>query len=74
MKITCDIKIEYDDEKKANTVLKSIETDNLNYIKSSINGKQLETHFEGKTVSSILHTLDDYLVCISVVEKIIDEK
>ena len=40
MNITCDVSIKYDDVKKAKTVLKSIEVDNLNFVKSQINGKK----------------------------------
>lgn len=73
MKITCDVVIEYDDVKKTETVLKSIEVDNLGFVKSQINGKQLGAHIESKSISSLLHTLDDYLACVSVAEKIVDK-
>ena len=74
MKISCDVKIEYDDEKKTETVLKSIEVDNLNYAKSQKKGKFLVTHIESNSISSLIHTLDDYLACISIAEKIINKK
>ncbi|NOR17154.1 hypothetical protein GQ543_05530 [candidate division WOR-3 bacterium] len=73
MKVTCDVVIEYDDVKKTETVLKSIEVDNLGFVKSQINGRQLEAHMESKSISSLLHTLDDYLACVSVAEKIVDK-
>ena len=73
MKVTCDVVIEYDDVKKTETVLKSIEVDNLGFVKSQINGKHLVAHIESKSISSLLHTLDDYLACVSVAEKIVDK-
>lgn len=73
MKVTCDVVIEYDNVKKTETVLKSIEVDNLGFVKSQINGKHLEAHIESKSISSLLHTLDDYLACVSVAEKIVDK-
>jgi hypothetical protein len=73
MKVTCDVVIEYDDVKKTETVLKSIEVDNLGFVKSQTNGKHLEARIESKSISSLLHTLDDYLVCVSVAEKIVDK-
>jgi len=73
MKVTCDVVIEYDDVKKTENVLKSIEVDNLGFVKSQTNGKLLETHIESKSISSLLHTLDDYLACVSVAEKIVDK-
>jgi len=74
MKIKCDIAIEYDDIKKTKNILKSIEIDNLNFVKSSIKGKKINAHIEGKSVSSIINTLDDYLACISVAEKVVNKK
>ena len=73
MKVTCNVVIEYDDVKKTETVLKSIEVDNLGFVKSQTNGRQLEAHIESKSISSLLHTLDDYLACVSVAEKIVDK-
>ena len=74
MKVTCDISIEYDDVKKAKTIMKSIEVDNLNFTKSQIKEKRLETHIEGNSISSLLHTLDDFLACVSVADKIVEKK
>ena len=73
MKVKCNVVIEYDDVKKTETVLRSIEVDNLDFVKSQINGRQLEAHIESKSISSLLHTLDDYLACVSVAEKIVDK-
>jgi len=73
MKVKCDVVIEYGDVKKTGNILKSIEVDNLGFVKSQKNGKYLETHIESKSISSLLHTLDDYLACISVAEKIVDK-
>ena len=73
MKASCDITIEFDTSDKVKKVMKSIEVDNLDFAKSKINGNKLETHIEGKSVSSLLHTLDDYLACVSVAEKIVDK-
>jgi hypothetical protein len=74
MKITCNIKISYDNSKEVDAILKSIEVDNQNYIKSEKIGKTLETNIEGNSISSLIHTLDDYLACVSIAEKIIKKK
>jgi tRNA threonylcarbamoyladenosine modification (KEOPS) complex Pcc1 subunit len=73
MKIKCKVFIEYDDVEKANTVLKSIRVDDFSFVKSKIDGKILEANIESNSVSSLLHTLDDYLACVSVAEKILDK-
>jgi tRNA threonylcarbamoyladenosine modification (KEOPS) complex Pcc1 subunit len=74
MKINCDVKIDYKNGKEADVILKSIEVDNLEYIKSKIKGNAIEAHIESKSISSLIHTLDDYLACISIAEKIIKKK
>lgn len=74
MKITCNVKIEYKDIKEADKILKSIEVDNLDYIRSERKGKFINTDIESNSISSIIHTLDDYLACVSIAEKIIKKK
>jgi hypothetical protein len=73
MKATCDITFEYKDEKTTNNILKSIKVDNLDFINSKKSGNKLITHIETKSISSLLHTLDDYLACVSIAEKIVDK-
>lgn len=73
MKAVCDIAIEFNDAKKVKTVKKSIEVDNFDFVESQINDKRLEAHIESKSISSLLHTLDDFLACVSVAEKVVDK-
>ena len=60
MKFTCDVVIEYDDIKKTENVSRSIEVDNLGFVESQINGRQLEAHIESKSISSLIHTPVSY--------------
>ena len=73
MDVACDIVIEFDDTEKVKTVLKSIEVDNFDFVTSKINGKKLESTIKASSVSSLLHTLDDYLACVSVAMKVVDK-
>lgn len=73
MDVACDIVIEFDDTEKVKTVLKSIEVDNFDFVKSKINGKKLETQIRSTSIPSLLHTLDDYLACVSVAMKVVDK-
>jgi tRNA threonylcarbamoyladenosine modification (KEOPS) complex Pcc1 subunit len=66
MDAKCIIEIEFDDERKVKTVLKSIQVDDFEFVKSEANGKILKATIKSNSVSSLLHTLDDYLSCISV--------
>jgi tRNA threonylcarbamoyladenosine modification (KEOPS) complex Pcc1 subunit len=73
MDVACDIVIDFDDADKVKTIQKSIEVDNFDFVKSKINGKKLEATIKAKSVSSLLHTLDDYLSCVSVAVKVVDK-
>ena len=73
MKACCDLTIDFNDEEKVKTVLKSIEVDDFDFVKSIVKGKVLEARIESDSVSSLLHTIDDYLSCVSVAEKIVDK-
>ena len=73
MKICCDVVIDYDDIEKVQTVLRSTQVDDFDFVRSKVNGNRLEATIESTSLSSLIHTLDDYLACISVAEKIVDK-
>jgi len=73
MDVSCNIKIKFDSPDDVKTVLKSIQVDDLDFVKSKINGNELEAEIKSKSVSSLLHTLDDYLACVSVASKIVNK-
>ena len=74
MRISCDVVIDYENEEETKFILNSIEVDNLSYIQSKKKGKSLLTHIESNSIPSLIHTLDDYLSCVSIAEKIIKKK
>ena len=73
MHVTCDIVIEFDDSDKLKTVLKSIKVDDFDFVKSKAIENRLEAKIKTNSISSLLHTLDDYLACVSVAMKVIDK-
>ncbi len=73
MKASCDIKIEFESEEIVKTVLRSVNVDDFNFIKSKTSGKTLVANIKSNSVSSLLHTLDDYLACVSVASKVVDK-
>ena len=73
MKVSCKVIFEYNNSEKTEKVLRSIKVDDFNFVRSKLNRNKLEVLIESKSVSSLIHTLDDYLACISVAEKIIDK-
>ena len=73
MKISCRISIKYNTVHRAKKILKSINVDDFDFVKSKSSGEKLEADITSNSVSSFIHTLDDYLACISVAEKIVDK-
>ena len=73
MEISCEIVIDIGDGEKIKNILKSVQVDDFDFVKSKINGKKLEAKIKANSVSSLLHTLDDYLSCISVAMNIVDK-
>ena len=73
MKILCNLYIECDTSEKADKILRSINVDDFDFVTSKIQNKRLEATIKSKSVSSLLHTLDDYLSCLSVAEKIVNK-
>ena len=73
MNVACDIIIDFDDENMVKTVLRSVKVDDFDFVKSKVAGKKMIARIESNNVSSLLHTLDDYLACISVAAKVLDK-
>jgi len=73
MDVACNLVIEFDDEQKVETVLKSVKVDDFDFVKSTVEGRTLKAEIKSKSVSSLIHTLDDYLACMSVAIKLVDK-
>ena len=71
MEITCSLSIEYDSKINAEKVLQSVKVDDYKFVTSKIQDNTLEATIKSTSVPSLLHTLDDYLVCLSIAEKIV---
>jgi hypothetical protein len=73
MKAVCILTIDFENVKKAKKVLRSIQTDDHGFVKSKQRGKTLEAVVESTSIASLLHTLDDYLACISIADDIVNK-
>jgi hypothetical protein len=71
MKAICTISLGFKDAEQAKKVLRSIQADDQGFVTSKVTGKTLEAVMESKSVASLLHTLDDYLICVSVAADIV---
>jgi hypothetical protein len=73
MDTICKLIIECENNKKVKTILKSVQVDDFNFVNSKIDGKKFVATIKASSISSLIHTLDDYLSCISIVINIIDK-
>jgi tRNA threonylcarbamoyladenosine modification (KEOPS) complex Pcc1 subunit len=73
MKVVCTVSIEFATAAAAKKVLQSIITDDQGFVKSSLKGTRLEATIQSKSVASLLHTLDDYLACVSVAQDVVNK-
>lgn len=71
MKACCTLTLGFKSPEQAKKVHQSITTDDQGFVKSMVKGKILEAVIESKSVASLLHTLDDYLACVSVAIEIV---
>ena len=73
MEAVCRLSIDLSDPKLVETVLKAVEVDDFDFVKSSRSENKINATIESNSVSSLLHTLDDYLACVSVAAKVVDK-
>ncbi len=73
MKSKCKIEISLKTKKEAERIIKSVKVDDQGFVKSKIKDKTLIAEIDSDSIESLLHTVDDYLSCVSVAEKIIDK-
>ena len=73
MPVYCKLEFEYDTDEISKQVSNSLAPENAGYVSTEISGSKLIASIEAKSLDSLLHTLDDYLACLQVAEKILDE-
>jgi tRNA threonylcarbamoyladenosine modification (KEOPS) complex Pcc1 subunit len=70
MEVACTLEFTYPDEEKAKDILKTVEVDNYGFVEAVVDGSKIVSNIQAKNLKSLLHTLDDYLSCITIAEKI----
>ena len=70
-RIVCEITLEFPSREHAMRVLRAVETDNEGYVQAELHGCGLTTRIEATSLKSLLHTLDDFLACVSVADKVV---
>lgn len=69
----CTLTLEFESIEKTKKILRSVQADDQRFVKSIIKGKTLQAVVESTSISSLLHTLDDYLACVSVADDIVNK-
>ena len=72
MIIKCTLVAEYKNHKIAEQILGATRVDDFDFVVSQIDGRKLVATIESNSINSLLHTLDDYLACLSVAEKVVN--
>ena len=70
MKINAKIMFRYRSKEDAEIAFKSLEPDNVGYIKSYVEGKYFICNLSGESIGTILATADDLVFCETMVERI----
>lgn len=74
MEIKCRFILEYRDERDAEIIYRSVKIDDEDFVKSYLDGRRIIAEIDAYSIGSLLHTINDYLACISVAEKVIKTK
>jgi len=66
--------LEFDSNEIAEKVHRSVELDNQGYIVTRVDGNLIHAEIEADSLNSLLHTLDDFLACTGVADKVVGQK
>lgn len=69
--VKCTIELEFPSEETAQRVHKSVELDNAGFVRSEVRQNVIWAEADASSLKSLIHTLDDFLSCISVAESIV---
>ncbi len=72
MKVKCRLLLEYESSDEAEQIEKSLKPDNESFITTHTTENIVEVETEGNSIPSLLHTMNDFLSCLSVAERTIE--
>ncbi len=71
MKIHCKMLFEYKNKEDVENIAKTVTVDNYIFVKTKTKDNKIISEIESESLPSMLHTIDDYLACVGVAEKMI---
>lgn len=73
-KVVCSLRLELSSREAAEKVHRSVSMDNDGYLDSRVDGCVIVAEIRADSLKSLLHTLEDFLSCTSVAEKVVLKK
>jgi len=73
-KVTCKLRLEFGTSEEAERIHRSVALDNQGYLTSGVEGNAVVAEIHAESLNSLLHTLDDFLACTGVAERIVSKK
>jgi hypothetical protein len=70
MKIHCKLIFRYKNKKVNSCVERSLKIDNYQFVKTRVERNKIISEIISSSLPSLCHTLEDYLECLSIAEKI----
>ncbi|HEX9908903.1 MAG TPA: KEOPS complex subunit Pcc1 [Thermoplasmata archaeon] len=70
-RVLCTLILEYGSGEEASKIHRSVELDNQGYLRTEVRDNRIVAEIGASSLNSLLHTLDDFLACASVAEKIV---
>jgi hypothetical protein len=74
MEVVCSLRFTYRSKEEAEGVLAAVQADNEEYVKTHVEGSSIVSEVVAKSIPSLMHSLDDYLSCLTVAEEIIEKR
>ncbi len=72
-KVVCRIELEFASPEEADRISRAVAQDNDGYLETKVDGPILRAEIKTESLKSLLHTLDDFLACTSVAEKVVSK-
>lgn len=66
--------LEFASSEEAEKAHRSVALDNQGYVSTRVVGSAIHAEITSSSLNSLLHTLDDFLACLSVAEKILSRR
>ena len=73
MKVRCELELDMKDEEAAHNIASSIKVDDDSFVITEVIGNRILARMEADNIPSLLHTIEDYMACLSIAERSIKD-